>query len=275
MAKCKRCGKKGLFLKVNYEGLCPECEEAVKKERIEKERERKEQARQMALERLNSIPEREIELSSEKRKRVSGLMSAIETSNITPKGKYDQFVVFDTETTGLKPTSERIIELAAIRFSNGKPVERFRTLINPERPIPPDATAVNNITDEMVADAPTISQVLPAFETFIGKDILVAHNLKFDFEFLYRSGCHLFETKRKYIDTLEQAKKILKKPKRKYDREYDCWDIDYDSDYDVDDYQLETLCSFYGISLVDSHRADFDALATGDLFLNLVYEKQG
>ena len=273
MAKCNRCGKKGLFLKVNYEGLCPECEEAVRKERVAKEREKRELAQKKALDRVNSIPERNIELSSEKRNRQKNY-EPVKTSNITPKGVYDQFVAFDTETTGLAPSRDRIVELCAVRFMDGKPVERFGTLVNPERPIPPEATAVNNITDSMVAGAPTISQVLPAFEEFIGNDILIAHNLEFDLKFLYYSGSNLFETKRKYIDTLEQAQKILKKPKRKYDPEFELWDVDYDSDYDVEDHQLDTLCDFYGIVRTGSHRAGLDALATGDLFLNLVYEKQ-
>lgn len=274
MAKCKRCGKKGLFLKVNYDGYCEDCEKEIKIERAKAERERKELTKKKVVDRINSIPKREIILSSEKRKRVSGIEPDIPMSNITPKGVYDSFVVIDTETTGLKPTSDRIIELAAIRFVNGVPVERFHSLINPERHIPEDATAVNNITDDMVKNAPTISQALPAFEEFIGKDIFVAHNLKFDRSFLYRSGCNLYDSKRKYIDTLEQARKILKAPKRKKD-EFGLWDIDYDSDYDVLDHQLETLCDYYGIVLVDAHRADIDALATGDLFLELVEEKQG
>lgn len=274
MAKCKRCGKKGLFLKLNYDGYCEDCEKEVRIERAKAEQARNELAKQKALERMNSIPEREIVLSSEKRNRVSGIEPDIPTSNITPKGVFDSFVVIDTETTGLKTTSDRIIELAAIRFKNGVPVERFHTLINPGRHIPEDATDVNNITDDMVENAPVLAQVLPAFEEFIGKDIFVAHNLKFDRSFLYHSGCNLYDTKRKYIDTLEQARKILKAPKRKKD-EFGLWDIDYDSDYDVLDYQLETLCGYYGVMLVDAHRADVDALATGELFLELVEEKQG
>ena len=72
-----------------------------------------------------------------------------------------------------------------------------------------------------------------------------------------------------------QAQRILKTPKRKYDKEYDSWEVDYDSDYDVENYKLETLCDYYKITIANAHRADADALATGDLFLRLVEEKQG
>lgn len=282
MAKCNRCGKKKLFLKVNQDGLCPDCVMAVKAEleeyqRKQRQMERERRARERrehAAQRLDSIPEFNIILSDEKRNRQRGY-EAVKTSNITPKGIYDRFVVFDTETTGTAPSKDRIIELGAIRFCNGTPVEKFTTFVNPERPIPTAASDVNHITDDLVADAPTISQVLPSFEAFIGDDILIAHNLEFDLKFLFYSGSQLLDRKRKYIDTLEQAQRILKKPRRKYDKEFDLWDVDYDSDYDVEDYKLKTLCEFYNITHPGSHRATADALATGDVFLRMVDAKQG
>lgn len=258
---------------MNYEGLCAECEEKERQERAEKARQAQAEREAAALRRLESIPRCEVALSDEKRKRQRGYEHP-KTSNITPKGVYDRFVVFDTETTGLAPSRDRILELAAIRFIDGEPVELFSSLVNPEREIPPEISALNIITDDMVADAPTISQVLPAFETFIGDDLLVAHNLEFDLKFAFHSGSTLLDTKRKYIDTLEQARKLLKKPRTKYYAEDDYWDYDYESDYDVDDHKLDTLCSYYGIIRPYEHRAAADALATGDLFLELVEEKQ-
>ena len=292
MGRCVRCGRKGLFLRVDINGYCSKCAEEVRIEQQEKQRLEKELALKQASQRVQAIPEYSIVLSSDKRKRQSGY-EPVKTSNITPKGKYDRFVVFDTETTGLAPSKDRIIELGAVRFVDGEPIERFRTLVNPERPIPEEATEINNITDDMVINAPTIVQVLPSFEEFIGKDLLIGHNLEFDLKFIYYSGSLLFETKRKYIDTLEQARKLLKGPKRRknayddYDLAYDDYDYskkldyaDYDyyddyDDYDVDDYKLDTLCDYYQIIRTNIHRADLDALATGDLFLNLVSEKQG
>lgn len=290
MARCKVCNRFGLFLKLNN-GVCKQCEDAEatkqeaeikrkkelqKKKDEEIKRRREEHLRNLQLEakeELDSIPLFTIELSAEKRKRNTGY-EVIPFSNITPKGKYAEFVVFDTETTGLTPSKDRVIELAAVRFVDGKPVERFETLINPEREIPAEASAVNKITNEMVADAPTMSQILPAFESFVGSSNLVAHNLEFDLKFMFYSGCSVMETKRKYFDTLEQASKLLKKPKKKYDKEFGDYEIDYEKDFDVYDYKLETLCEYYGIVIADKHRAVADALATGKLFCSLIEEKQ-
>ena len=102
----------------------------------------------------------------------------------------------------------------------------------------------------------------------------MAHNLEFDLKFLYYSGSTIIESKRKYFDTLTQAKKMLKKPKMKYDKEFGIWEEDYDKDYDVLDYKLETLCEYYDITIPMKHRATADAIATGKLFLKLIEEKQ-
>jgi DNA polymerase III epsilon subunit family exonuclease len=95
------------------------------------------------------------------------------------------FVAFDTETTGLQPSSEGLVEVAAVRFdlaTGGK--EYFQTLVNPGMPIPWAATRVHGITDEMEIDAPSIDKVLPSFFRFIEGAVPVAHNAPFDIGFL-------------------------------------------------------------------------------------------
>lgn len=95
------------------------------------------------------------------------------------------FVAFDTETTGLQPYSEELVELAAVRFNlESGPKEYFQTLVNPRKPIPSQAMRVHGITDEMVATAPTLDKVLPSFFQFMGNSIPVAHNAPFDIGFL-------------------------------------------------------------------------------------------
>lgn len=226
-----------------------------------------------AQEELEKLPRYSIVVSNEKRKRNTRFEAPV-FSNITPKGKYDEFVVFDTETTGLSPSRDRIIEIAAIRFISGVPTEIFETLVNPEIPIPADASEINHITDDMVTEAPTISQILPAFETFVGKSPIVAHNLEFDLKFIYYSGSSVMDIPRKYFDTLKLSQKMLKRPKSKYDKEFGIWETDYDSDYDVYDHKLETLAEYYGITFPCKHRAVADAIVTGKLFLNLISDKQ-
>ncbi|RYH11857.1 DNA polymerase III subunit epsilon [Tropicimonas sp. IMCC6043] len=98
-------------------------------------------------------------------------------------------VVFDTETTGLLPSSgDEIVQIAALRLIGGKriPGETFESLVNPGRPIPASATEVHHVTDAMVADAPTIADVGRRFHAFAHDAVLVAHNAPFDLEFLRR-----------------------------------------------------------------------------------------
>lgn len=97
------------------------------------------------------------------------------------------FTVFDVETTGLDPKKgDRIIEIAGVRVEDGTIHENtaFVKLVNPERKIPWEAAQVNKISDDDVALAPTIDQVLPQFLEFAQGSILIAHNCAFDMGFL-------------------------------------------------------------------------------------------
>ena len=228
---------------------------------------------------IEAIPSVEIMLSETvyTKKPVSELEELVKYSNITSKTSFDRigsFVVVDTETTGLSSTRNNIIELAAIKFEDWIPVAKFHTLINPKKHIPDDASAVNGITDEMVAEAPTFSQIIESLIDFVGKFSLVGHNLPFDLKFLYRYGYDFTTEKRRYFDTCEIAKKTLKKPKMKWDKEYGEYVINDNYDYDVEDYKLTTLCDYYGIrDNTFAHRALSDALATGLLFKKLAQDK--
>ena len=95
------------------------------------------------------------------------------------------FAAFDTETTGLRPHSEFLVEVAAVRFNLATGAkEYFQSLINPGVPIPWQAMNVHGITDAMVATAPSVEKVLPAFFQFIEGAIPVAHNAPFDIGFI-------------------------------------------------------------------------------------------
>ena len=100
----------------------------------------------------------------------------------------DEYIVFDLETTGFYPDSDGITEIGAVRFRKGKTVDEFHTLVNPGRYISPKITQTTGITNEMVADAPTMGEALTAFKNYIGDAYLAAHNAPFDMGFIKKHG---------------------------------------------------------------------------------------
>ena len=94
------------------------------------------------------------------------------------------FVAFDTETTGLSAQRERLVEIAAVKFRNGRVLAEKTWLINPGRPMPPAAEQVHHISDTMVRDKPDFKTVYPEFAQFIGDAVLLAHNARFDVAFV-------------------------------------------------------------------------------------------
>lgn len=122
------------------------------------------------------------------------------------------YVVFDLETTGINQEIDAIIEISAIKVRNHEITEEFSTLVNPGRKIPKAATAVNGITDDMVADAPDIRAAMEAFLSFIGDAVLVGHNIHtFDTNFAYDAAMNSLgrELNNDYIDTLYMARRCL------------------------------------------------------------------
>lgn len=224
---------------------------------------------------LSNIPSFPVRIASKGRPR-SDVSASFRFSNVTRRTSVERlfpFVVLDVETTGLDPDKCCIIEIGAVRFdSQDCPVSTFSTLIHPPRTIPPAATAVNHITNEMVADAPRLGQVIASFEEFLAGCNIVGQNLAFDLEFLSLGGVH-FSPDIRYYDTMDLARKTLTTPRSRV------WDSELGHDvpvktYDLENYKLETLCNYFGISRNLAHRSVSDCLATGLVFQSLVAEKR-
>ena len=198
----------------------------------------------------------------------------VNTASIKDAESCRSFVVFDTETTGLYPWRDRIIEIGAVRFRDGEQTETFHMMVNPGMHIPEMVTQINHITDEMVADAPKISDAIPAFEGFVGSDTLVGHNIDFDLRFISAAGSKLPDKDRMYIDTAELARQMVKGPDKVYDEASGRWRNDYSSQYEVKGHNLRLMCEFYGIEHGELHRANEDALVTGKLLLALIGDKE-
>lgn len=164
----------------------------------------------------------------------------------TPMDAIFPLVVLDTETTGIKITGTEIIEIAAIKYdAPNTPCAKFQTFVRPKKPIPPDATAVNHITDDMVQNAPTINQVIGPFQSFISGCNIAGHNLKFDIRHLLHNGVEFSQTGVRYYDTCALARGHIK---------------------GAPNYKLGTLCAYAGIAVAGAHRAVYDCQATYKLF---------
>ena len=125
------------------------------------------------------------------------------------------YTIFDLETTGLYPDWFEIIEMSAIRIRNNQIVDTYTQLVKPDDEIPPEATAVNHIKNEMVANSPKIKEVLKYFLDFLGDDIVMGHNVNFDIRFVYLNAekCYGQYFTNNYIDTMRISRRLFKTEK--------------------------------------------------------------
>lgn len=227
--------------------------------RLAEERKQKEERDRLIAEKnvaydrmISDIKACPVIVSNEKAKKIAiSFLHNLTYSTITVKSDMDKlgnFVVIDTETMGLKVVSDEIIEIAAIRFRNFKPVEKFTTLCSPNKPIPERIIDLTHITDEMVTGKPSFQQVAQSLVRFIGDDNIVGHNLPFDLKFIVHYGANVTEKKRKYFDTFDLARKTLR---------------------GEPNYKLKIVCTLLGVIYRDAHRAENDAIATGLVFKRL------
>src|SRR6266487_2791604 len=161
-----------------------------------------------------------------------------------------EFVILDTETTGLRPGHHRVIELAGIRMRAGEVIGSFQSLLNPGIRLPTFIVQFTGITQEMVATAPKAHEVFPDFLHFIDGAILVGHNVGFDLGFLsYEAQLLGYDFPIDGLDTIPMARRFLPTLHR---------------------FKLDSVAGHLKIQAVNRHRALGDARVTAAVFMKLL-----
>jgi DNA polymerase-3 subunit epsilon len=160
------------------------------------------------------------------------------------------YAIVDIETTGGYAARNRICEIAIILHDGEKVVKEYQTLINPERHIPPQLSAIHGINDQMVAESPKFYEEAKTIHELLEENIFVAHSVNFDYSFVKAAFQDLgYDLKLKKLCTVRLSRKIFPGLKS---------------------YSLGHICENRGIKINDRHRALGDAIATAQLFTQLV-----
>jgi len=163
-----------------------------------------------------------------------------------------KFVCLDVESTGLDCSQDRILEVAAVRFTLSQIEDEFESLVDPEREIPLESIKIHNITQDMVTGQPKIDTILPDLLAFIGQDIVVGHGIQFDIDIIVeeakRVGCACSLDKNTTIDTLRLARLYGQSPAN----------------------SLGVLRQHFNIADEGAHRAKSDVLVNIQVFRHLI-----
>lgn len=165
------------------------------------------------------------------------------------------FVAFDTETTGLNPLSDRVIEIGAVKFNSNGIIDSYDQLINPKISLKPHIVELTHITDSMLLAQPVFFNIANDFLKFIDGTILVAHNAQFDLRFINAELARLNKSplKNQAIDTLRFSRTTFPKP-------------------ETTSWKLGSLAQKLGVEVKNAHRADDDARVCMEIFIRTVEE---
>lgn len=161
---------------------------------------------------------------------------------LNPDWKQQNIIAFDTETSGKYPLESEICEIGAVKWKNGKIIDKFQTLIKPSIPMGDAVIKIHGITNEMVSKSPSIDEVLPKFINFIEDSLLLAHHAPFDLGFL---AAELEKISMVLPTNLCLCTSLLSRslfPESK-------------------NHRLQTLIQFFNINQGQAHRALDDAIA--------------
>lgn len=163
-----------------------------------------------------------------------------------------EYVTLDLETTGLEPKRDRIIEIGAVKISDGKVTGEYASLIDPQMEIPERITQLTGISNEMVSGKPKVQEVLEQLLHFCGELPLLGHNIMFDYGFVKHQAVNCgMSFEKQGVDTLKIARILLP---------------------DLPSRSLQSLRVYYEIPQEDAHRALEDARTTYRLYERLKQE---
>lgn len=170
----------------------------------------------------------------------------------------NEYVVIDVETTGLNPSYDFIIELSAVKIKNNAIIDTFSTLVKPDEALYEDEssneyyvddfiTELTGITNEMLKNAPYISDVLEQFLSFVGNSIIIGHNVNFDINFIYDNVLEILKRdfSNDFVDLLRISRKVFP---------------------DFENHKLSTLADNFKVEVERSHRAEYDCITTFKCF---------
>lgn len=158
----------------------------------------------------------------------------------------DSYIALDLETTGLNPSSDRILEIGAVKVVDGQVCGTYETLVNPQIKISSRIEELTGITDEMAAGGRDTKEAVSELVEFCEDLPLLGHNILFDYSFVKRNAVNMsLSFEKKGIDTLKIARTLFPEMEHR---------------------SLQALCNYYQISQEKAHRAASDAFAAMELY---------
>lgn len=195
------------------------------------------------------------------------------------------FIVIDTETTGYSSKTGCIIQISAKKYQNGKCIGEYTTFVNPgEQRIPPNITELTKIQQTDVADAPTLTEVIPELTAFLGENpFIVAHNASFDLNFLHAAYDETVKNDRSNGSVDKNTYETLFSPRQVFCTyafaqgvfsEKKCSITTSGGEsvwgYPSGTLKLGTIAQSFGISDEGAHQADFDVQMCAIIFYKMV-----
>ena len=163
---------------------------------------------------------------------------------------YKNFAILDVETTGGKFNKEKITEISIFVYDGIKIIDKFETLVNPEKDIQPFVQRLTGISSDLVKDAPKFKEISEKIFEITKDKIIVAHNVDFDYRIIKNEFQNInIKYRRDSLCTVDLSKLIFPNLKS---------------------YKLTNLLSNFGIVNENPHRANSDALGALELFKILI-----